>query len=79
MSGIRCTCAVLIVRCFLQAVHFAAQYGQTAFLNHIVVKYYADFDAPDNEGRSPLHWYAIKLGFLCMETENSTSFLIWTQ
>ena len=39
-----------------QAVHVAAQYGQTAFLNHIVVKYHADFDVPDNEGRSPLHW-----------------------
>ena len=41
----------------LQAVHVAAQYGQTAFLNHIVAKYHADFDAPDNDGRSPLHWY----------------------
>lgn len=44
-----------------QAVHVAAQYGQTAFLNHIVAKYRADFEAPDNEGRSPLHWYAKKL------------------
>lgn len=41
----------------MQAVHVAAQYGQTAFLNHIVAKYRADYDAPDNEGRSPLHWY----------------------
>lgn len=40
-----------------QAVHVAAQYGQTAFLNHIVAKHGADFDAPDNDGRSPLHWY----------------------
>ncbi|XP_041015612.1 probable protein S-acyltransferase 23 isoform X1 [Juglans microcarpa x Juglans regia] len=43
-----------------RAVHVAAQYGQTAFLNHIVAKYQADFDAPDNEGRSPLHWAAYK-------------------
>ncbi|KAJ7968360.1 S-acyltransferase [Quillaja saponaria] len=43
-----------------RAVHVAAQYGQTAFLNHIVAKYNADFDAPDNEGRSPLHWAAYK-------------------
>ncbi|KAL5988372.1 putative protein S-acyltransferase 23 [Asimina triloba] len=37
------------------AVHVAAQYGQTAFLNHIIVQYDADFDATDNDGRSPLH------------------------
>ncbi|WCJ18128.1 Ankyrin repeat family protein with DHHC zinc finger domain [Euphorbia peplus] len=43
-----------------RAVHVAAQYGQTAFLNHLVVKYHADFDAPDNEGRSPLHWASYK-------------------
>ncbi|KAM5548530.1 hypothetical protein ABKV19_000105 [Rosa sericea] len=43
-----------------RAVHVAAQYGQTSFLNHIVAKYHADFDAPDNEGRSPLHWAAYK-------------------
>ncbi|KAH7575503.1 hypothetical protein ACOSP7_004857 [Xanthoceras sorbifolium] len=41
-------------------VHVAAQYGQTDFLNHIVAKYHADFDTPDNEGRSPLHWAAYK-------------------
>lgn len=40
-----------------QAVHVAAQYGQTTFLNHIIARYGADFDAPDNDGRSPLHWY----------------------
>ena len=50
-----------IVFRMLQAVHIAAQHGQTAFLNHIIAKYNADFDAPDNEGRSPLHWYAINL------------------
>ncbi|XP_050261383.1 probable protein S-acyltransferase 23 [Quercus robur] len=43
-----------------RAVHVAAQYGQTAFLNHIIAKYQADFDVPDNEGRSPLHWAAYK-------------------
>uniref|UniRef100_A0A5B7C7M9 S-acyltransferase n=1 Tax=Davidia involucrata TaxID=16924 RepID=A0A5B7C7M9_DAVIN len=43
-----------------RAVHVAAQYGQTAFLNHIVAKYHADFDAPDNDGRRPLHWAAYK-------------------
>ncbi|KAI8026358.1 putative protein S-acyltransferase 23 [Camellia lanceoleosa] len=43
-----------------RAVHVAAQYGQTTFLNHIVAKYHADFDAPDNDGRSPLHWAAYK-------------------
>ncbi|EEF44063.1 Palmitoyltransferase TIP1, putative [Ricinus communis] len=43
-----------------RAVHVAAQYGQTAFLNHIIAKYHADFDVPDNEGRSPLHWAAYK-------------------
>jgi hypothetical protein len=42
---------------FCQAVHVAAQYGQTSFLHHIISKYGADFDALDNDGRSPLHWY----------------------
>ncbi|KAM7479065.1 hypothetical protein LguiA_027278 [Lonicera macranthoides] len=46
-----------------RAVHVAAQYGQTAFLNHIIAKYHADFDVPDNDGRSPLHWAAYK-GFV---------------
>lgn len=43
-----------------RAVHIAAQYGQTTFLYHIVTKYHADFDVPDNDGRSPLHWAAYK-------------------
>ncbi|XWS62512.1 hypothetical protein CRYUN_Cryun06bG0017500 [Craigia yunnanensis] len=43
-----------------RAVHITAQYGQTAFLNHIVAKYQADHDAPDNDGRSPLHWAAYR-------------------
>ncbi|GMP38733.1 hypothetical protein CsSME_00009874 [Camellia sinensis var. sinensis] len=47
---------VLFFMVFKMAVHVAAQYGQTTFLNHVVAKYHADFDAPDNDGRSPLHW-----------------------
>ncbi|KAJ7979013.1 S-acyltransferase [Quillaja saponaria] len=43
-----------------QAAHVAAQYGQTAFLYHIVSKWNADPDVPDNDGRSPLHWAAYK-------------------
>lgn len=43
-----------------RASHVAAQFGQTTFLNHIVAKYNADFDAPDNTGHSPLHWAAYK-------------------
>ncbi|XP_039056796.1 probable protein S-acyltransferase 23 [Hibiscus syriacus] len=38
-----------------RAVHIAAQYGQTSFLNHIAAKYHAEYDVPDNCGRSPLH------------------------
>jgi len=45
--------------CFVvQAVHVASQYGQTAFVNHIIVDYAADYNALDIEGRSPLHWAA---------------------
>ncbi|PKA62445.1 S-acyltransferase TIP1 [Apostasia shenzhenica] len=44
----------------LQTTHVAAQYGQTAFLYHIVTKWNADPDIPDNDGRSPLHWAAYK-------------------
>ncbi|KAM0969284.1 hypothetical protein ACFX13_017834 [Malus domestica] len=43
-----------------QATHVAAQYGQTAFLYHVVSKWNADPDVPDNDGRSPLHWAAYK-------------------
>ncbi|PON68530.1 Transmembrane protein [Parasponia andersonii] len=43
-----------------QTTHVAAQYGQTAFLYHIVSKWNADPDIPDNDGRSPLHWAAYK-------------------
>ncbi|XP_031481616.1 protein S-acyltransferase 24-like isoform X2 [Nymphaea colorata] len=43
-----------------QTAHVAAQYGQTAFLYHILTKWDADVDTPDNDGRSPLHWAAYK-------------------
>ncbi|KAI3771768.1 hypothetical protein L6452_02936 [Arctium lappa] len=43
-----------------QTTHVAAQYGQTALLYHIVTKWNADPDIPDNDGRSPLHWAAYK-------------------
>ncbi|XP_022755204.1 protein S-acyltransferase 24-like [Durio zibethinus] len=43
-----------------QIIHVAAQYGQTAFLYHVVSKWNADPDIPDNDGRSPLHWAAYK-------------------
>ncbi|CAH1449139.1 unnamed protein product [Lactuca virosa] len=43
-----------------QATHVAAQYGQTAYLYHMVTKWNADPDIPDKEGRSPLHWAAYK-------------------
>ncbi|GMJ07543.1 TIP GROWTH DEFECTIVE 1 [Hibiscus trionum] len=43
-----------------QITHVAAQYGQTSFLYHVVSKWNADPDTPDNEGRSPLHWAAYK-------------------
>ncbi|XP_058111442.1 protein S-acyltransferase 24-like [Magnolia sinica] len=43
-----------------QMTHVAAQYGQTAFLYHVVTKWNADPDLPDNDGRSPLHWAAYK-------------------
>jgi palmitoyltransferase len=43
-----------------QTTHVAAQYGQTAYLYHVVSKWNADPDVPDNDGRSPLHWAAYK-------------------
>ncbi|XP_062078214.1 protein S-acyltransferase 24 [Humulus lupulus] len=43
-----------------QTTHVAAQYGQTAFLYHVISKWNADPDIPDNDGRSPLHWAAYK-------------------
>jgi len=38
----------------------AAQYGQTAFLYHVALRWDADVDAPDGDGRTPLHWAAYK-------------------
>lgn len=40
--------------------HVAAQYGQTAVLYHIALKWGADLDLLDHDGRSPLHWAAYK-------------------
>ena len=36
--------------------HVAAQYGQTAALFHLAMKWGVDVDAPDGDGRTPLHW-----------------------
>lgn len=38
----------------------AAQYGQTAFLYHVALRWGADMDTIDLDGRSPLHWAAYK-------------------
>ncbi|KAL0334013.1 UNVERIFIED_CONTAM: protein S-acyltransferase 24, partial [Sesamum angustifolium] len=43
-----------------QTAHVAAQYGQTAFLYHIVTKWSANPDVCDIDGRTPLHWAAYK-------------------
>lgn len=57
----------------MQTTHVAAQYGQTAFLYHIVSKWNADPDVPDFDGRSPLHWYIriFTSSLLFMEVEFS--------
>jgi len=39
--------------------HVAAQYGQTAVLFHLAMKWGVDVDAPDHDGRTPLHWVRI--------------------
>ncbi|KAL3687162.1 hypothetical protein R1sor_013471 [Riccia sorocarpa] len=43
-----------------RTTHVAAQYGQTPLLYHLVTKWNAEVDPPDNDGRSPLHWAAYK-------------------
>ncbi|KAK2078940.1 hypothetical protein QBZ16_002630 [Prototheca wickerhamii] len=40
--------------------HVAAQYGQTAMLLHLAQRWAAELDAPDADGRTPLHWAAYK-------------------
>lgn len=42
------------------ACHVAAQYGQTAILYHLALKWNAETDELDNDGRTPLHWAAYK-------------------
>lgn len=37
-----------------------AQHGQTAFLYHMALRWDADIDEPDVDGRTPLHWAAYK-------------------
>jgi ankyrin repeat protein len=43
-----------------RTTHVAAQYGHTYLLYHLVTKWSAEFDAPDSDSRSPLHWAAYK-------------------
>ena len=43
-----------------QVCHVAAQYGQAAFLYHVALRWDADVDSPDADGRTPLHWAAYK-------------------
>jgi hypothetical protein len=35
---------------------YAQQYGQTAVLFHLAMKWGVDVDSPDGDGRTPLHW-----------------------
>ena len=44
----------------VQVCHVAAQYGQTAFLYYMALRWDADIDEPDVDGRTPLHWAAYK-------------------
>lgn len=54
-----CYCLSLSLRGYT-VCHVAAQYGQTSLLYHIAMKWGADMDVPDNDGRTPLHWAAYK-------------------
>lgn len=40
--------------------HVAAQYGQTAFLYHVALRWGAEVDPLDLDSRTPLHWAAYK-------------------
>mmetsp|Transcript_16074 Transcript_16074/g.22186 ORF Transcript_16074/g.22186 Transcript_16074/m.22186 type:complete len:613 (-) Transcript_16074:190-2028(-) len=40
--------------------HVAAQYGQTALLHHLALKWDVEMDTRDHDGRTPLHWAAYK-------------------
>ncbi|KAK9916497.1 hypothetical protein WJX75_003392 [Coccomyxa subellipsoidea] len=42
------------------ACHVAAQYGQTAFIYMVALRWRADVDSPDVDGRTPLHWASYK-------------------
>lgn len=46
--------------CSYTVAHVAAQYGQTAVLYHLALKWNADIDSQDLDGRTPLHWAAYK-------------------
>jgi hypothetical protein len=46
--------------CCVQPSHIAAQYGHTSALYHLVLRWNCDFNALDNENRTPLHWAAYK-------------------
>eukprot|EP01026_Neomeris_dumetosa_P032414 TRINITY_DN2572_c0_g1_i16.p1 TRINITY_DN2572_c0_g1~~TRINITY_DN2572_c0_g1_i16.p1 ORF type:complete len:523 (-),score=66.82 TRINITY_DN2572_c0_g1_i16:288-1745(-) len=43
-----------------QITHVAAQYGQTAVLFHLALRWEVDIDTKDLDDRTPLHWAAYK-------------------
>ena len=44
----------------LQPCHIAAQWGHTAALFHLALRWQASFNTQDKDGRTPLHWAAYK-------------------
>lgn len=40
--------------------HVAAQYGQTAIIYHLALRWNVDICDVDGDGRTPLHWAAYK-------------------
>jgi palmitoyltransferase ZDHHC13/17 len=44
----------------VQACHIAAQWGHTAALFHLALRWQASFNTQDKDGRTPLHWAAYK-------------------